>query len=180
MVALPQSVWAKGSGLCLFLFCLLSWGTWMGVWGPNKRQIMGLFWATNELSLGNGSQKEKEVWVSIVAHLGPEWEGDDSSRMNSWDPSSHIAHATSLFNNNSAETVYRRTKGYIAKAYVVWKGDKHPLTACCARATVGCDQWHNCKSKEWWTVTSGCGHYRSLLAILTGINNTFRKEETSP
>lgn len=75
MVALPQSVWAEGSGLCLFLFCLLSWGTWMRGWGPNKRQIMGLLGGTNELSLGNGSQKEREVWGSIEAHLQPEREG---------------------------------------------------------------------------------------------------------
>ena len=47
----------------------------MGGWGPNKRQIMGLLGGTNELSLGNGSQKEREVWGSIEAHLEPEWEG---------------------------------------------------------------------------------------------------------
>ena len=47
----------------------------MGGWGLNKRQIMGLLGGTNELSWGNGSQKEREVWGSIEAHLGPEREG---------------------------------------------------------------------------------------------------------
>lgn len=47
----------------------------MGGWAPNKRQIMGLLGGTNELSLGNGSQKEREVWGSIEAHLEPEQEG---------------------------------------------------------------------------------------------------------
>lgn len=72
MVPLPQSVWTSGSGLCLFLFCLLSWGTWMGALGVNKRQIMGVLGGKCELSLGNGNQKEREVWLSIEAHLGTE------------------------------------------------------------------------------------------------------------
>lgn len=35
---------------------------------------MGLLGGTNELSLGNGSQKGREVWGSIEVHLRPEWE----------------------------------------------------------------------------------------------------------
>lgn len=75
MVALPQPVWAKGSGLCLLppLSALL--GDVNGSLGPEQKPDHGSMGGTNELSLGNGSQKERAVWGSIVAHLGPEREG---------------------------------------------------------------------------------------------------------
>jgi len=42
--------------------------------GPEQKADHGSMGGTNELSLGNGSPKEKEVWGRIEAHLGPEWE----------------------------------------------------------------------------------------------------------
>lgn len=62
----PQSVWANGSSLCLFLFCLLCWGTWMGGWAPNKRQIMVLLGVGGRWGgLGNGL-----VWVMAAKAKG--------------------------------------------------------------------------------------------------------------
>lgn len=43
---------------------------------------MGLLGGTNELSLGNGSRKEREVGGSIEVHLSPERVVGGSYRMN--------------------------------------------------------------------------------------------------
>lgn len=50
-------------------------GDMNGRLGPEQKADHGSIGGTNELSLGNGSQKEREDCGSIEAHLEPEWEG---------------------------------------------------------------------------------------------------------
>lgn len=184
MVALPQSVWARVSGLCLFLFCLLCWGTWIGGCCPNKRQIMGLLLGQTSLVWVVAAKRKERSGELLRLTQERNRRGDEFSKM--MRSSSHTGHAPTLSDNNRACTVYRWS-GRSENRW--WKG--HRLIVCLSitvmisdvindmvliKRMVNHDRWLVIITRKCITQFVISAFFNLTVCIITLINNVIMDE----